>query len=106
MRYQIGFDGAVSAEVTHLLHTVEGHLNGRGLHLLGQADAQAQTAGSASTGQHSDRLTKDCSDCPQGGHCLVIVVVVAVIIVLVSIIAAGAGFLAGKRMYQVQGPYN
>jgi hypothetical protein len=106
MSYQIGFNGAASAEVTHLLHAVEGHLNGRGLHLLGQADAQAQTAGSASTGQHSDRLAKDCSDCPQGGHCLVIVVVVAVIIVLVSIIAAGAGFLAGKHMYQVKGPHN
>jgi len=90
MSYQIGFNGAASAELSHLLHAVEGQLNGRGLHLLGQADAQAQTASSTSTGQPCDPLSKDCSGSSSGGHDIVLVVVTAVV-------AGAAGYVAGKR---------
>jgi hypothetical protein len=97
MSYQIDFTGAASAELTQLLHAVGGQLNGRGLHILGQADAQAQTP-SASTVQ--PRWTRDCCGC----HDTVIVLVTAVVVVVTAIFAGSAGFLTGRHMYKVKGP--
>jgi hypothetical protein len=94
MSYQIGFDGAVSAELTQLLRAVEGQLNGRGTHILSQSDARAQEPSSASTDRSREPPTKDSC-----GHCLVIIVVVVIIAVVV-------GFLVGRHMYKVKGPYN
>jgi hypothetical protein len=96
MSYQIGFDGAVSAELTQLLCAVEGQLNGRGMHILGQSDAraQAQEPSSASTDRSREPPTKDSC-----GHCLIIIVVVVIIAVVV-------GFLVGRHMYKVKSPTN
>jgi hypothetical protein len=99
MSYQIGFYGAASAELSQLLHAVGGHLNGRGLHIMGQADAQAQTT-SASTVQPRDPWTRDCCGC----HDTVIVLVTAVVVVVTAIFAGSAGFLTGRHMYKVKGP--
>jgi len=90
MRYQIGFDGSASAELTQLLHAVERQINGLGTGILAQMDAQAQPASSASTAQPCDPSSANCSGDSSGGHDAIIVVVTAVV-------AGAVGYVAGKK---------
>jgi hypothetical protein len=67
MSYQIGFNGAASAELTQLLHAVERQLNGLATGMLAQMDARAQTT-TASTAQPCDPSSANCSGGSSGGY--------------------------------------
>jgi hypothetical protein len=99
MSYQIGFNGAASAELTQLLHAVERQLNGLGTGMLAQMDAQAQTT---STGQPCDPKSTNCSSSSGGGPDAGTVVVIAV--VAGAIAGAAAGYAAGKKAAKVKSP--
>lgn len=95
MGYQIGFNGAASAELSQLLHAVERQLNGLATGMLAQMAAQAQTT-TASTAQPCDPSSANCSGGSSGGSDLGAIVITA-------IIAGAAGFIVG---YKVKGPTN
>jgi hypothetical protein len=100
MKYQIGFDGSASAELTQLLQAVERQINGLATGILAQMDAQAQPASSASTAQPCDPSSANCSSgsSGSGGHD-------AVIIVVTAVVAGAVGYVAGKKSAdQVKSP--
>ena len=68
MSYQIGFNGAASAELSQLLRAVERQLNGSGMHLMAQANAQAQPASSASTSPPCPDGQTTCAPPADGGY--------------------------------------
>ena len=87
MSFQIAFDGPASADLTELLRAVEGQLNHRGMTLLTQMDAQAQTLASG-TRPCDPRIEK----CPTTTH-------VPHIAMLVVAFGLGVlvGYLIGRR---------
>jgi len=102
MKYQIGFDGAASAELTQLLHAVERQINGLGTGILASMDAQAQGS-SASTAQPCDPSSANCSGGVGGDSGIGTVVVVAA--VAGAIAGAVTGYVAGKKSAdQVKSP--
>jgi hypothetical protein len=93
MNYQIGFNGAASAELSQLLHAIERQLNGLGTGMLGQMAAQAQTT-TASTAQPSDPSSS-------GGHDVGTILLAGAAGV---VIGGAAGIVIGYFM--VKGPHH
>jgi hypothetical protein len=88
VKYKIGFDGVVTAELQKLLQSIQNRVNGIGIH------AQASDTGASLT--TSGSMPSPCPNgapCPnseKGGHDFVVVVVTAIIA------GAAGGFVAGK----------
>jgi hypothetical protein len=98
MAYRIGFDGAASAELTHMLRAVQNGLNGSGANLLMHVRGEADTASAASA--PCVKYTKDCiNGVPIEPPNFVVIhtALFAGILVVSVLVSVGFGFALGRK---------
>jgi hypothetical protein len=96
MTYRIGFDGAASAELTHLLRAVQNGLNGSGANLLTHVRAEEAAASAPSTTKPCEKYTKDCAN-GKGPIEPPNFAVIALIVVISLLVGLAIGYRLGKQ---------